>query len=75
MAKPLNDLPGCSGHIHISLVNLLGENQFFNKEGSGIKRLTETARHFLAGVLRGLPSLMAIYAPNVNRYYYVRLMI
>jgi glutamine synthetase len=68
MAKPLNDLPGCSGHLHISLVDLVGgQNQFYNEGGSGIDRLNKTAQYFLAGLLVGLPSLMAIYAPNVNR--------
>jgi glutamine synthetase len=71
MAKPLNDLPGCSGHIHISLVDLVGVNQFYAEGGSGINRLTKTAQNFLAGVLIGLPSLMAIYAPNINSFVFV----
>lgn len=65
MAKPYNDLPGCSGHIHVSLVDALGKNQF-ESFGSD-ERLSTLARHFVAGLLAGLPSMMAVYAPNINR--------
>lgn len=61
MAKPYNDLPGCSGHIHVSLANLIEKNVFTNSTGSGIDSLSKTMIHFLAGVLAGLPSLMGCF--------------
>jgi glutamine synthetase len=89
MAKPHNNLPGCSGHIHVSLaplweksLNLFarsavdgivggeqmwkdlkgGEDEVFvNEHVSGVLRC------FLAGVLEGLPSVMACFAPTINR--------
>jgi glutamine synthetase len=69
MAKPYGDQPGCSGHMHFSLKNRNGENAFAVGEPSKqVDNLTETAVWFLAGVLKGLPSILAILAPTVNRY-------
>ncbi|KAI9338700.1 putative glutamine synthetase [Zopfochytrium polystomum] len=89
MAKPHNNLPGCSGHIHISLGGLLSgpKNMFVRPnpdippsgddwwdqplaEGEQLvsKHVTSLLRWFLAGVLEGLPSVMAIFAPTVNSY-------
>lgn len=33
MAKPHNGLPGCSGHIHVSLQDSTGRNIFALEEG------------------------------------------
>lgn len=69
MAKPYGDQPGCSGHMHFSLKNEKGENAFAVGEYSkNVPNLTVTAVWFLAGVLKGLPSILAILAPTVNRY-------
>ncbi|KAJ3157506.1 hypothetical protein HK101_001418, partial [Irineochytrium annulatum] len=60
MAKPHNDLPGCSGHVHVSLVPVdSGVNAFASKgedKGTMVPFLSRTAESFLAGVLKGLPS-------------------
>ena len=77
MAKPYFDQPGCSGHLHFSLVDDKGTNLFTNYENidKGLAQsndpesfVTDTLRYFVAGVLHGLPSMMAIFAPNINSY-------
>ncbi|ORZ00166.1 hypothetical protein BCR43DRAFT_484775 [Syncephalastrum racemosum] len=71
MAKPYADKAGCSGHIHFSLKNKDGKNAFYpwaEDQKSEIPNMSKTMVAFLAGVLRGLPSIMAILAPTVNSY-------
>ncbi|KAG1152796.1 hypothetical protein G6F37_000837 [Rhizopus arrhizus] len=68
MAKPYGDMPGCSGHMHFSLKNTQGENVFAVGEPSDIPHMTKNMIWFLAGVLKGLPSILAILAPTVNSY-------
>ena len=73
MSKPYQDLPGCSGHMHFSLVdNKTGKNLFYpfdqSQQASYVHpNVSKTLVHFLAGVLHGLPSILAILAPTVNR--------
>lgn len=67
MAKPWNDLPGCSGHIHFSLRDENGNNIFVPKDGSGEKGMSEIMKQFVAGILLGLPSILAVLAPTINR--------
>ncbi|KAG1136383.1 hypothetical protein G6F36_016161 [Rhizopus arrhizus] len=67
MAKPYGDMPGCSGHMHFSLKNTQGENVFAVGEPSDIPHMTKNMIWFLGGVLKGLPSILAILAPTVNR--------
>lgn len=66
MAKPYTDQPGCSGHLHFSLKDIHGNNAF--SDPSDPKLISSTLRHFVAGVLAGLPSIMAILAPTINSY-------
>ncbi|OBZ91661.1 Type-1 glutamine synthetase 2 [Choanephora cucurbitarum] len=69
MAKPYGDQPGCSGHMHFSLKDEQGQNVFAQGEPSEkVPGLTNNAVWFLAGVLKGLPSILAILAPTVNSY-------
>lgn len=74
MAKPRQGLPGNSGHMHISLVDKNGKNLFFREkkdteaEWADIENLSDMGRHFLAGLLDGLPDIMPIVAPTVNSY-------
>ncbi|CAO3591739.1 unnamed protein product [Absidia cylindrospora] len=71
MAKPYQDMPGCSGHMHFSLKNKDGKNAFAiwdDADKSHIPNMSITMVHFLAGVLRGLPSMLAILAPTINSY-------
>ncbi|KAI9493484.1 hypothetical protein BDB00DRAFT_883128 [Zychaea mexicana] len=72
MAKPYQEFPGCSGHIHMSLMDKQGKNMFYPFDPSDAStvhpQMSKTFVHFLAGVLHGLPSIMAILAPTVNSY-------
>ncbi|KAH9981333.1 hypothetical protein BGW80DRAFT_1434505 [Lactifluus volemus] len=65
MAKPWGNLPGCSGHIHVSLRDNHGNNAFAieteglqrGRDGAAyeeLKYISQTAEYFLAGVLDGL---------------------
>ncbi|KAI9748039.1 MAG: hypothetical protein M1815_003639 [Lichina confinis] len=75
MAKPREGLPGNSGHMHVSLVeagsnsNLLyREKRDVEAEWPDIEHLSDVGRHFLAGLLDGLPDVMPMVAPTVNSY-------
>ncbi|KAK5668832.1 hypothetical protein QVD99_004615 [Batrachochytrium dendrobatidis] len=75
MAKPHQDQPGCSGHIHISLASLeTGASLFAMPKNSDTAvsdvdaTMTPTMQKFIAGILLGLPSIMAIMAPTINSY-------
>ena len=75
-AKLQNDweLPGNSGHMHVSIVDNAGTNLFARDTEdksapySDIAFLSDLGRHFLAGLIDGLPDIMPILAPNVNSY-------
>ena len=66
MAKPYSNLPGCSGHIHLSLNTKDGKNLFFDSDSPD--KTSSLLKAFVAGVLKGLPSIMALLAPNINRF-------
>ncbi|KAI9887898.1 MAG: hypothetical protein M1823_000286 [Watsoniomyces obsoletus] len=74
MAKPREGMPGNSGHMHISLVDDKGKNVLSRTEPDkeakwpDIEYLSDIGRHFLAGLLDGLPDIMPMVAPNVNSY-------
>ena len=74
MAKPRHGLPGNSGHMHVSLVDADGKNLFARDTPDpdapwpDVEYLTDTGRHFLAGVLEGLPDVMPMVAPTINSY-------
>ncbi|CAJ0837975.1 13906_t:CDS:2 [Entrophospora sp. SA101] len=71
MAKPYDNLPGCSGHLHFSLLNIeTSKNVFAKSFGSSdceqnqesqelkwqdAKEMSDEMKYFLAGVLIGLP--------------------
>lgn len=74
MAKPRAGLPGNSGHTHISVVGRDGKNLLFretkdeNAPWPDIAHLSDLGRHFLAGILEGLPDVMPMVAPTINSY-------
>lgn len=74
MAKPKQGLPGNSGHMHISVVDKDGKNllarETADKDAAwdDITYLSDLGRHFLAGILEGLPDIMPLFAPTVNSY-------
>lgn len=74
MAKPRQGLPGNSGHMHISIIDGSGKNLFCrgskdpNPQYPDLAHISDMGRHFLAGLLDGLPDVMPILAPTVNSY-------
>ncbi|MEQ9310014.1 MAG: glutamine synthetase family protein [Balneolaceae bacterium] len=66
MAKWNPDLPGCSQHIHQSLVNKSGKNLFFDASKEG--KMSDLFNHYLAGQLACLPHILPMFAPTVNSY-------
>ncbi|KAI2610505.1 putative glutamine synthetase [Hypoxylon sp. NC1633] len=74
MAKPRHGLPGNSGHTHVSVVDENGKNLFFREQKDNdakypdIAHLSDLGRHFLAGILDGLPDVMPMLAPTINSY-------
>jgi len=74
MAKPRQGLPGNSGHMHMSLVTADGKNAFvrdtpdLNPPYPDVAHLSDLGRHFLAGLLVGLPDIMPLFAPTINSY-------
>ncbi|KAJ3014940.1 hypothetical protein HKX48_004886, partial [Thoreauomyces humboldtii] len=76
MAKPWNDLPGCSGHIHFSLAHLdsgknafvPGDDDMIDDENDRLHGLSPVMKSFVAGILEALPSIMPMLAPTINSY-------
>ncbi|WVN89641.1 uncharacterized protein L203_104871 [Cryptococcus depauperatus CBS 7841] len=80
MAKPWGDLPGCSGHIHVSLQNDKGDNVFAvsDKEAANggranaafedVKYISQEGEWFLAGLLEGMPDVVPMFCPTINSY-------
>lgn len=74
MAKPIQGLPGNSGHLHVSLTTIEGTNAFVRETLDAdalwpdIAYLSDTGRHFLAGIIDALPDIMPLFAPNVNSF-------
>ena len=66
LAKPMENEPGSSMHIHQSLVDAkTGKNVFIGKGGA---RHSELFMNYLGGLQRYIPEAMAFFAPNVNSY-------
>ncbi|KAI0636715.1 glutamine synthetase/guanido kinase [Trametes polyzona] len=79
MAKPWGNLPGCSGHIHVSLRDAKGRSLFAlpeeqlksgrsNAQYEDTKFLSQEGEWFLAGVLAGLPDVLPMLVPTINGY-------
>ena len=67
MAKPDEAEAGSSCHVHISLWN--GEtNAFVGDQDFGQVKASKTFGSFLAGMMRHVPDVMALYAPTINSY-------
>ncbi len=65
MAKPMDGLPGCGGHMHMSLLKD-GKPIFF--DGVSDDQLSETARYFIGGQQKYMPELLAMIAPTINAF-------
>ncbi|MEH7381116.1 type I glutamate--ammonia ligase [Bacillus sp. JJ1533] len=65
MPKPLFGINGSGMHCNLSLFKG-GENAFYDPNGQ--LEMSDTARSFLAGILKHAPSFTAITNPTVNSY-------
>ncbi|PVG02781.1 glutamine synthetase/guanido kinase [Serendipita vermifera] len=79
MAKPWGNLPGCSGHVHVSLRTKHGNNLFAvdredldngraNAQYEDTKWLSQEGEWFLAGILDGLEDIVPLLVPTINGY-------
>jgi len=66
MAKWSKDLPGQSGHIHISLKDNKGKSAFYDPGQP--YNMSEIQRQFVAGQQRYMPEFLSMIAPTVNSY-------
>jgi glutamine synthetase len=65
MAKWSRDLPGQSGHIHLSLKR---DGQSAFHDASQPHSMSATMRHFVGGLQKLMPELLAMVAPTINSY-------
>lgn len=65
MPKPIFGINGSGMHLHISLFH--GEQNAFYDPSKG-DGLSDTCRHFIAGVLAHAKAICAITSPTVNSY-------
>lgn len=66
MAKWNSNLPGCSGHVHQSLVDKSGKNLFHSEKGR--HSMSPIFESYLAGQLLCLAEILPMFAPTVNSY-------
>ena len=67
MAKWNDQLPGCSGHLHQSLFDVERKRNLFYDPNAKDK-ISQTMKHYMAGLLEGLPVVLPLLAPTVNSY-------
>lgn len=68
MPKPFSDRTGTGAHFHISLGNASAKNLFHDPGDRNGLGLSQTAYHFLGGILAHARALAAVLAPSVNSY-------
>ena len=68
MPKPLADAPGSGMHVHQSLVDSDGNNLFFDENDPSGYNLSETAKRYIAGILKYAPEFCLITNQHVNSY-------
>ncbi len=67
MAKWNEKLPGCSGHLHQSLLDEdATTNLFYNEKDKN--QMSEVFKSYLAGQMLCLPEILPMFAPTVNSY-------
>lgn len=68
MPKPLNGAPGSGMHVHMSLFDDQGRNAFFDEADPTGSNLSQTAKHFVAGLLEHAPEFCLLTNQFVNSY-------
>ena len=66
MPKPLSGINGSGMHLNMSLFDQEGHNAFYDKDDKN--QLSQTAYHFLGGLMKHARSFTAICDPIVNSY-------
>ncbi|MFK8021328.1 MAG: type III glutamate--ammonia ligase [Pseudomonadales bacterium] len=67
MPKPIEGLTGNGCHSHISAWDAAGTKNLF-EDSNGELGLSETAYHFLGGIMKHASALAAVTNPTVNSY-------
>lgn len=65
--RPFTDFIGSGCHVHISLWDRQAGRNLLYDPGAD-HDLSQTGRHFIAGILHHLPALLALTCPSVNSY-------
>ncbi len=66
LAKPMENEPGSSMHIHQSLNDLERSVNLFPGDGDGA--MSPTMRHYIGGLQKYTAAAMPFFAPNVNSF-------
>ena len=66
MAKWSRDVPGQSGHLHLSLKDKSGKPVFH--DAGAPHAISQTMRHFIGGQQALMPELLAMVASTINSY-------
>lgn len=66
MARWSDGADGQSGHVHISLRDMDGKPVFHDEKGE--RGMSQTMRHFLAGMQALMPELLVMLGPNINSF-------
>jgi glutamine synthetase len=69
MAKPMEDEPGSSMHLHQSVLDAKSGENLFAGPDDGVSDLF---LNYIAGLQKYLPAAMPLLAPNVNSYRRLR---
>ncbi len=69
MPKPFANRTGSAGHIHFHVADAeTGDNLFLDDNDPQGLGLSQTAYHFIGGILDHAPALCAVNSPTVNCY-------
>lgn len=66
MGRPKHETGGSGQHIHLSLNTADGANAFYDDAAE--LQLSETARHFMGGILKHARAMAAFLSPTINSY-------
>jgi glutamine synthetase len=66
MPKPIANINGSGMHANLSLFDYNGKNIFYDENSS--TGLSQTAYHFIAGLLKHAPAYTALTNPTINSY-------
>lgn len=68
MPKPLEGKPGNGMHVHQSLVDLEGNNLFYDEDDPLGYNLSDLAKRYIAGILKYAPEFCLVTNPCINSY-------